>query len=104
MIEGELWRRALFSLLLLLGMASATLFLGVVSDTGSMRPTYKGGEEVLLKPAQSAEIGDIIVFSNGSRLIMHRVIFKFEGCYITKGDAVLFPDWGCAEPEYLVLS
>jgi len=85
-------------------MSSSTLLMGIVAHTGSMRPTYKGGEQVLMEPASSAEVGDIIVFERESKLVMHRVIFEFRGCYITKGDASLLPDWGCSDPKYRVVS
>jgi signal peptidase I len=56
-----------------------------VADTGSMEPTLKGGDLVLLSPApiQSVEVGDIIVFrAPGMRAqepvarVVHRVYAK----------------------------
>lgn len=104
MREAGLSLKPLLSLLLLLNFSSATLLMGIVSNTGSMRPTYYGGEHVMLEPADSAEVGDIIVFQRDNKLIIHRVIFEFEGCYITKGDATFIPDWGCSDPKYKVVA
>ncbi|MBN1170312.1 S26 family signal peptidase [Candidatus Micrarchaeota archaeon] len=96
--------RTLLSFLLLFNLSSATLLMGVVGNTGSMIPTYRGGEKVLLMPTAYANPGDIIVFEKNDSLIIHRVIFEFRGCYITKGDATWLPDWGCAQPKYVVVA
>ena len=96
--------RGLLFLLLALSLSQATLLMGVIGDTGSMVPTYKGGEEVLLMSTDHANTGDVIVFERNDSLIVHRVVFEFYGCYITKGDATWLPDLGCAQPKYVVVA
>ncbi len=93
--------RLLLSLMLVCSLAFSQL-MGVVAFTGSMYPTYKGGEYVNLEPADKADVGDVVVFQQKEHLIMHRVIFEYEGCYITKGDDSWLPDWGCADVLYKV--
>jgi hypothetical protein len=62
-------------------------------DTGSMDPVFgKGANGIRIKPGSEEEIniGDIISFNYGNRLVVHRVIekgFDEQGTYfITKGD------------------
>jgi signal peptidase I len=95
--------KAIVLLSLLLSLSQAAPLIGVIGYTGSMVPTYSGGEEVLLIQTNNADIGDVIVFEKDDRLVVHRVIFEFNGCYITKGDAVWLPDWGCSIPRYVVI-
>jgi signal peptidase I len=73
--------------------------LSTYDSTGSMLPTM--GEEtngITIKPLTEKEInvGDIITFHDGEKLIVHRVIKKGideEGIYfITKGDNSLTDD------------
>ena len=100
--EGRL--RLFLSVLLLASFSSGTLLMGVIGDTGSMVPTYNGGEKVLLMTTNHAETGDVIVFERNGSLIVHRVVFEFYGCYVTKGDATWMPDFGCQEPKYKVVA
>jgi len=93
--------RLMLTLMFLCSLAFSQL-MGIVAFTGSMYPTFRGGEHVVLEPANRASVGDIIVFQNGNHLVMHRVIFEFNGCHITKGDGEWLPDWGCADILYKV--
>lgn len=69
-----------------------------VVQSGSMEPAIKIGSVVLIKPASSYKIGDIITFegsfkdAKGKKIpISHRIVeMKVQGSqptYITKGDA-----------------
>jgi len=91
----------MITLMLLCSLAFSQLS-GIIAFTGSMYPTFKGGEHVLLEPVDKAAIGDIVVFERNEELIVHRVLFQMAGCYITKGDNEWLPDWGCADIMYKV--
>ena len=69
-----------------------------VVQSGSMEPAIKTGSVVIIKPASSYKIGDIITFegnfkdAKGKKIpVSHRIVeMKVEGSqpiYITKGDA-----------------
>ena len=57
--------------------------------TGSMEPTLKVNDLVIVKTADSYEVGDIVVFQNGDELIIHRIVeLDIENERVTtKGDA-----------------
>ena len=63
-----------------------------VGYTGSMKPTFNGGEIIYYKSLCSYKVKDIVVFSRPDQegLIVHRIINKFKThdniYYITKGD------------------
>ena len=67
--------------------------LCAVSNTGSMRPVLAGGELVLVvsRPIGEVRRGQVVVFSRGAALIIHRVIARGEvdgeTWLATKGDA-----------------
>ena len=60
---------------------------------GSMQPILKAGDVVIVKPCdpENIQIGDIILFNNSEKWIMHRVIDikRSSGAleFTTKGDA-----------------
>ena len=98
-----------FVVLFLCGIAYANEPAGYSSilPTGSMRPVLTGGEKVELYENDGVlNNGEIVVFErtgiiDGKRtLVMHRVVFQLFGCIITKGDALLFPDFGCQNVVY----
>lgn len=69
-------------------------------SSGSMTPSLNVGDVVVSIPASPGELkaGDIIVFSGGSSIIVHRIIEPAgNDCFITKGDANESPDpiWAC---------
>jgi len=78
----------------------STGLLGVyptVPISGSMRPTLDVGDLtfVVETPPEKIQIGDIIQFWNGEKMILHRVVdLNSEGIrtFITKGDANPDPD------------
>ena len=55
--------------------------------TGSMEPTIMADDMILVKEAESYQVGDIVVFQSGSMLVVHRVIEVTEESLITQGDA-----------------
>lgn len=56
--------------------------------TGSMEPTIKIGDDVLIEITKDIKIGDIVVFDNkeNNNFIIHRVVKINETEVITKGD------------------
>lgn len=57
--------------------------------TGSMEPTLKANDFVIVKAADEYQVGDIVVFQQGNDLIIHRII-EIDGEHgriTTKGDA-----------------
>lgn len=57
--------------------------------TGSMEPTLRVNDLVVVKRADEYNVGDIVVFQQGNQLIIHRIIEKNdeEAKITTKGDA-----------------
>ena len=56
--------------------------------SGSMEPTLKIDELVIVKETKNIEVNDVIVFQDGDSLVIHRVIeMKDDGLIVTKGDA-----------------
>ncbi len=54
--------------------------------TGSMQPTIKIKDVVFEKITKNVEIGDIATFKYGNEYVTHRVIDKYDGFIVTKGD------------------
>jgi len=55
--------------------------------TGSMEPTIKAGEVIIIHEEDEYEIGDILTYREGNILVTHRIIDKTETTYTTRGDA-----------------
>lgn len=55
--------------------------------TGSMEPTIMAEDMILVKEAETYEVGDIVVFQSGAMLVVHRVVEVTEDSLITQGDA-----------------
>jgi signal peptidase I len=55
---------------------------------GSMVPWLRQGDAVTVVPAARCRVGDVILYSRGEVLVMHRVVGKIGGRIIAKGDAV----------------
>lgn len=59
--------------------------------SGSMKPLLQIGDKVLVRSVKSAEIriGDIIVFKTPDKLIVHRVIRRYNSSsFLQKGDCL----------------
>jgi signal peptidase len=63
----------------------------LVVKSGSMEPTLKVGDVIVIEPAapQDINIGDVIVFWNPwyGNLVVHRVVHKTDEGVYTRGDA-----------------
>lgn len=84
-------------------MAPVTPFLVWVSMTftGSMYPTFKGGEvrAVIHKPYSEIAPGEIVLRKTAFNIVCHRAKVKRLGRWITQGDANKFPDPGYMNEE-----
>lgn len=60
--------------------------------TGSMSPTLKVGDWILIKKSSSYQVGDIITYQETDYYITHRIIEINDTNVITKGDANLVAD------------
>jgi len=55
----------------------------------SMRPTFEDAARVWMKEASRARFGELLVYSSGTFLVIHRVVGKKSGPrYRTKGDGL----------------
>ncbi len=60
---------------------------GAVVLSGSMEPTLSVNDLVIIREADSYQVGDIVVYQSGSSLVIHRII-RIEGdSFIAQGDA-----------------
>lgn len=55
--------------------------------SGSMEPTFSKGDLIIVKETTELQQNDIVVFEDGSSLIVHRIIDIGEETITTKGDA-----------------
>ncbi len=101
--KSALWRRlALAALGIILGLnaylANASGLTGnqmptpfgfgaAVVLSGSMEPTLKTNDMIIVRETGSYEVGDIVVYQSGNTLIVHRVIAKDGETVVTQGDA-----------------
>ncbi len=76
--KEELWRQGLRQ-----GRFIFSRPLGV-----SMIPNLREGDVISVAPLDRCRVGDVVLFSRGGDLVMHRVVAKFADRIITKGDAV----------------
>ena len=65
--------------------------LAVVSSY-SMDPTLHVGDLIVIKGESTYNKGDIIVFSQEGKLIVHRIYSKTSSVFYTKGDSNPCPD------------
>ena len=56
-------------------------------QTGSMEPEISAGDWIIVKYKKNIELNDIVTFEYKDEFITHRVIEKYNGTYVTKGDA-----------------
>lgn len=55
--------------------------------TGSMEPTIKQNDLIIVKQSDNYELGDIVTFKNENAYITHRIVTINDKSYVTKGDA-----------------
>ncbi|NUN11676.1 signal peptidase I [Candidatus Micrarchaeota archaeon] len=72
-----------FLLVLMLGNWSFTATV----ESNSMIPVLEKGDLVVIKKQSFYAEGDVIVFFDGQKFVVHRIISKDEDYYLTKGDA-----------------
>lgn len=100
--------RIIFALIILLVIFFGVLYLPIENNfrlllvsAGSMEPTIHMGSFVLIKPASTYTVGDVIVYKKAHRSeselpTAHRIVntevVEGEIQYVTKGDANEFPD------------
>ena len=66
--------------------------LAVVSSW-SMEPTLHVGDLVIVQGQSSYKPGDIVVYSTGHSLVVHRIVrILDDGSFLTKGDANIYAD------------
>lgn len=65
---------------------------GAVVLSGSMEPTLSAGDLIIVRQAQSYTPGQIVVYDDGSALVVHRLLALEDGQAITQGDANNVPD------------
>jgi hypothetical protein len=57
-----------------------------VGDTGSMEPTLNGESRIIVAN-DPVEVGDIVVFQNGAKTWVHRIVADLGDKWVTQGDA-----------------
>jgi len=62
-------------------------FGAAVVLSGSMEPELRVDDVIVVREADSYEVGDIVVYQKGSTLIVHRIIAKDGETAVTQGDA-----------------
>jgi len=55
--------------------------------SGSMEPEYSIGDLVIVKKSDEYKAGDVVVYQEGSMLVMHRIVATEGDTVTTKGDA-----------------
>lgn len=55
--------------------------------SGSMEPTLKTNDVIIIRETDHYEVGDIVVYQSGHTLIVHRIIAKDGETAVTQGDA-----------------
>ena len=55
--------------------------------TGSMEPALSANDLVLVRSADSYEVGDIVVYQSANSLVIHRIVSLKGETVITQGDA-----------------
>jgi len=74
---------------------------GVLPVSGrSMRPTFADASRILMEKADRLRFGDILVYTNGTFLVVHRVVGIRRGpLFRTKGDGLAHLDPGLVPPS-----
>lgn len=55
--------------------------------SGSMQPTLKVNDSIIVKQSNNYEVGDVVTFKNNNSYVTHRIIKIEENMITTKGDA-----------------
>jgi len=52
----------------------------------SMEPAYHTGDVAVCSSKVQPEVGDVVVYDHGDKMISHRVVGEINGEYLVKGD------------------
>lgn len=52
-----------------------------------MTPFIREGDVVAIDPAAPCRVGDIILWERGEDMVLHRLVVRKKGWFLTKGDA-----------------
>ena len=69
--------------------------------TGSMEPTLKQNDVIIIKKSKSYAVDDIVTFKSDDSYITHRIISKRGHDIVTKGDANNTKDVGIKEEDII---
>jgi len=61
-------------------------FIALTIGSGSMSNTIDKGDVVIIDKNSNYSVGDIVAFKKGRRILVHRIVYKSENGYNTKGD------------------
>ncbi len=61
-------------------------FIALTIGSGSMSNTINKGDVVIIDKNSNYNVGDIVAFKKGRRILVHRIVYKSENGYNTKGD------------------
>jgi len=75
-----------------------------VIQSGSMEPSYKIGDLVLLHQQDEYNIGDVITFKSGlGKIVTHRISnIEGQAKYLTKGDANRVEDFATVDKKAVI--
>lgn len=62
-------------------------FSQAIVISGSMEPTISAGDVAVYRVADEYSVGDVVIFSQGSEIITHRIIKIEDDGFTTQGDA-----------------
>jgi len=73
-------------------------------DSGSMQPMFGAGNTLIQEAVDGdteLSLGDIIVYQDKNRLIVHQIVGMLDKCYITKGMNNPAPDSLCVTHDMI---
>lgn len=76
---------------------------GFIYSGSSMKPTFRPGQVLYVRPnVQDIQRGDVLVYKQHERFIVHRVLFTGTTGYITRGDNNRLVDVAPIPPDMVV--
>ncbi len=74
-------------------------YSNAIVTSGSMSPAFEAGDLLIYREQESYCVNDIVIFTQGSSLVTHRIVGEDAGGFITQGDANNTPDSDLLEPQ-----